>query len=659
MSSFFSRSSKATPTPAPLDPKAEAGKELLKLMREIQTGKKSKNDLKAFLDKTNKINMDYQGDEGYTALDIAGTLTDKSIKELLKNKGASKRKRNHNNEKAAANAAAPKKPWFSSSAPAPPSNNTRKMKSKYKIFETVKNNYKPMPVGKRGFSGKAVDKHFNTIWALDTENPLLPATIKEAKKRYTKLLGEIKKGSNDSERITEMLTIYKLLKKKGQIEGLESPGSEPNATVYTDNYLKSLPANSHAAPSPNHSVALNANLHDPSYLLPNGNAHSNNAGDPTIERTIQRMKCTVCESQKIISNALKNGKGPAKCDICGEKAVVPVAVPTAANMFGSTNFSTNGSRNNANKGANAAAAAKAPSAANMFGSTNFSTNGSRNNANKGANAAAAAKAPSAANVNLSKLRKVTNDNKRQVWVDKQGKKAYIIKNRKQVVGKLVGPDKYGDYYIDMPDEDTVWLSNNNIKLRNAPAAAAAAPAAAAPAAAAAAPPPAIARPANNAPAANWIAYHKSQGKTNNDPLIMALKRQLNPPAPAPAAAPAAAAAAAAPASSAAAPAPLAAAPPRIVSRIDLSSVTGPTGRGNKARVYTLKLNYDKLIGNIAKLEAGNRISNNDNNRLKQMKIDKEKIENELIGLGASMSGGTRKNRKNRRNTRRNTRTSRR
>ena len=44
------------------------------------------------------------------------------------------------------------------------------------------------------------------------------------------------------------------------------------------------------------------------------------------------------------------------------------------------------------------------------------------------------------------------------------------------------------------------------------------------------PPPAIARPANNAPVANWIAYHKSQGKTNNDPQIMALKRQLKPPA---------------------------------------------------------------------------------------------------------------------------------
>ena len=255
---------------------------------------------------------------------------------------------------------------------------------KYKISKNIKN-YKPVNIGKRSslFNRGGKLGRLNTIYALDNyENNKVEGdkAVDIAKKRYQKLRGTMPLSQDDS---LEMNTLYYLLKKVGNVAGLPSP-TGPNASVNTYNYGNDVLV------TPNSPAAPAANAGDPSgpAAAPAAAPAANNAGDPTIEGTIQRMKCTVCESQKIISNALKNGKGPAKCDMCGAKAVVPIAAPSAANMFGSTNFSTNGSRNNANKGANAAAAAKVPTAANMFGSTNFSTNGSRNNANKGANAAA-------------------------------------------------------------------------------------------------------------------------------------------------------------------------------------------------------------------------------------------------------------------------------
>jgi hypothetical protein len=197
------------------------------------------------------------------------------------------------------------------------------------------------------------------------------------------------------------------------------------------------------------------------------NKHSN-----TLNGTIKRMKCTVCQSQSIIDKALNSKAQPRTCNICGasnsleyEPGATNLKLPNAAakaNAFGSTNVSTNGTRNNANKGANAAAAAKAATEAaakaNAFGSTNVSTNGSRNNANKGANAAAAAKAATEAaakanafgssnfstngsrnNANKganaaakaaikARLIKVKNEKDRNVWIDPQTRDVYKNSN---------------------------------------------------------------------------------------------------------------------------------------------------------------------------------------------------------------------------------------
>jgi len=206
--------------------------------------------------------------------------------------------------------------------------------------------------------------------------------------------------------------------------------------------------------------------------------HSN-----SLNGTIKRMKCTICQSQSIIDKALNSKAQPRTCNICGasnsleyEPGATNLKLPNAAakaNAFGSTNFSTNGSRNNANKGANAAAADEAAAKANAFGSTNFSTNGSRNNANKGANAAAAANAAAKANAfgstnfsikgNLNSANKgantaaikarliqVKNEDDKNVWIDPQTKYVYTNSNAKTSnTRKLGGP-----------------VSNDNIKKGN-------------------------------------------------------------------------------------------------------------------------------------------------------------------------------------------------
>jgi hypothetical protein len=210
------------------------------------------------------------------------------------------------------------------------SNNTRKlkldgMKAKYKMFKTVKN-YTPMPVGKRGFMGKAEDKHLNTIWALNTENPLQPATIKEARDRYTKLLSEVKKGKKNDARMTELLTLYKLLKNKSQINGLEYSGTNQNANIYTNAYL-ARPGASVPAVSPESSQtfeSLNSSQAASEYI----------AEHDTIGNTIKRMKCTVCQSQSIIDKGL--GETVRTCDICGA-ATVPAPVPANVPSPNATN----------------------------------------------------------------------------------------------------------------------------------------------------------------------------------------------------------------------------------------------------------------------------------------------------------------------------------
>ena len=150
------------------------------------------------------------------------------------------------------------------------------------------------------------------------------------------------------------------------------------------------PANAAAAP------ANAANSGNPTHPASGATSINSNAGDPeSIEGTIKKMKCTVCKSQEIISEAL--GTPARSCNKCNT-----VAAP-------------------------------------------------------------------APNVNLSNLREAmnTSDPKRKVYIDKRGEKAYIVKNGKQIAGKLVGPDNEGDYYIDMPgDKKPVWLSENNIKLPN-------------------------------------------------------------------------------------------------------------------------------------------------------------------------------------------------
>ena len=344
---------------APANPKANAGKALFQLMRNVQTGKKEKNDLQTFLNTTKNINMNYQDDQdGYTALDIAGILTDKSIEALLKEKGATMKKENYNNatnaKAANAKAAAPKKSWFSSSATSKNTSKNGNFTRKYKIVKNVKN-YKPMPVGKRSslLNRGGKKKHLNIIYALDhydKTNVNADKVVKIAKERYQKL-HDTKPLTPDN--ILEMNTLYYLLKNIGMLEGLPSPTGS-NASKNTHNYgpevlvnaanaaNASKPAN--AANAAAQKFSLPARPNNPTPLAPNSPTVSN-TGDPTIEGTIQRMKCTVCESQSIIDKALKPGEAPRKCDMCGAKAVVPSTNPfnspapiPARNPFNNTPF---------------------------------------------------------------------------------------------------------------------------------------------------------------------------------------------------------------------------------------------------------------------------------------------------------------------------------
>ena len=175
---------------------------------------------------------------------------------------------------------------------------------KYKISKNIKN-YKPVNIGKRSslFNRGGKLGRLNTIYALDNyENNKVEGdkAVDIAKKRYQKLRGTMPLSQDDS---LEMNTLYYLLKKVGNVAGLPSP-TGPNASVNTYNYGNDILV------TPNSPAAPAANAGDPSgpAAAPAAAPAANNAGDPTIEGTIQRMKCTVCESQKIISNALKNGK---------------------------------------------------------------------------------------------------------------------------------------------------------------------------------------------------------------------------------------------------------------------------------------------------------------------------------------------------------------
>ena len=89
----------------------------------------------------------------------------------------------------------------------------------------------------------------------------------------------------------------------------------------------SAPASSAAAAS----SAAPSNSGNPTSLVPGAAPSNLTAGDPqSIQDTIKKMRCTVCESQSIIDKALKPGEAPRKCDFCVAKAVAAAAAAASS-----------------------------------------------------------------------------------------------------------------------------------------------------------------------------------------------------------------------------------------------------------------------------------------------------------------------------------------
>lgn len=331
--SWFGKKANAAP-PAPLEKKDQAGKELVELMRNIQMSKKTKQDLEKFLNETLPINMDYQDKDGYTALNIATTLSDKSIHELLLDEGASMTKKNYNQAAINAKASAPKKSWFGSKGSAKQNTKlTNKRMVTYKVF----NGYKPK--AERRFSFK---NNRNAVWDLASEDPKpTPGVIDAAFKRYEKL----DKASRSAKDDIEYKTLKSLLYNYGKVPSAtlnpyEIYTSEGFAAKQAKNLLPQLPPPPPGPPPPSASAAsmfgstnfsskgnlnnankgANAAAAAASGVTPPGGAPNN------INSTIKRMKCIVCNSQFIIYNGLgKTGTAPV-CTKCAAPSAAAPAV---------------------------------------------------------------------------------------------------------------------------------------------------------------------------------------------------------------------------------------------------------------------------------------------------------------------------------------------
>ena len=185
----------------------------------------------------------------------------------------------------------------------------------------------------KGYTPKAKRSTFsrrnlrNTVWDLASEDPKpSDATFTAALARYQELDKKAKKTPLEEDEYNTLKLLLHHYKKTKPL----TPNSFKSILplVYTEEGLASRNAASIAAKAASPIVTVN----DPTPRGPNAAASRSNAntGDPTINGTIQRMKCTVCESQSIIDKALNPGEAPRKCDICGAKAVVAASAAAPA-----------------------------------------------------------------------------------------------------------------------------------------------------------------------------------------------------------------------------------------------------------------------------------------------------------------------------------------
>ena len=144
----------------------------------------------------------------------------------------------------------------------------------------------------------------NTVWDLASKNPKpSDVTFTAALDRYTELE---KKATKTPLEEDEYNTLKLLLHRYKKINPL-TPNSFKSILplVFTKEALASRNAASVAVPAP--------------------------SADPqSIQDTIKKMRCTVCESQSIIDKALKPGEAPRKCDFCVAKAVAAAAAAASS-----------------------------------------------------------------------------------------------------------------------------------------------------------------------------------------------------------------------------------------------------------------------------------------------------------------------------------------
>ena len=114
-----------------------------------------------------------------------------------------------------------------------------------------------------------------------------------------------------------------------------APAAAP-ASVAAAAPASAAAASPSAAPAPaaasapaSSAAAAPSNSGNPTPPVPGAAPSNSTAGDPqSIDDTIKKMRCTVCQSQKIISGAL--GTTPRSCNNCGAAAAPAAAAATPA-----------------------------------------------------------------------------------------------------------------------------------------------------------------------------------------------------------------------------------------------------------------------------------------------------------------------------------------
>ena len=195
--------------------------------------------------------------------------------------------------------------------------------------------------------------------------------------------------------------------------------------------------------------------------------HSN-----SLNGTIKRMKCTICQSQSIIDKALNSKAQPRTCNICGASNSLEYEAAAAKAAKNANQLKNDGLGNNpltridlnnviANNAAKAAAkaaaaAARAEKKAKLNASlqnNGFSIDAAGQGAKAENNAEAAAKAAAEAAAKAAikaRLIQVKNEDDKNVWIDPQTRDVYTNSNAKTSnTRKLGGP-----------------VSNDNIKKGN-------------------------------------------------------------------------------------------------------------------------------------------------------------------------------------------------